>query len=112
VTLRLAGERLPDQRLFFDIEPPGPRPRFSATVRIEVGGRVTWNGEAIDLDGLRTRVRAMDRRRVDDVAVAPASDADFITFYEAVHIIGQGKTMPTLLGCRGTTGSVNDPSVC
>jgi hypothetical protein len=99
--LRLAGERLPDQNLFFDDELPGPRPRFAAIVRIEGGGRMTWNGEAVDLNGLRERVRAMDRRIPDDVAVAPADEADFVTFYEAVRAIGQVKTMPTLLGCVG-----------
>jgi hypothetical protein len=104
-TLRLAGERLPDQRLFFDIEPPGPRPRFSAIVRIEGVGRMSWNGGAIDLNGLRVRVRAMDRQRPDDVAVAPADDVDFITFYEAVRIIGQVKAMPTLFGRAGPSGT-------
>jgi hypothetical protein len=98
VTLRLAGERLPDQRLFFDFEPPRSAPRFSATVRIEGSGHMTWNGEAIDLGGLRERVGATDRQRPDDVAVAPADDADFITFYEVVRVIGQMKAMPTLFG--------------
>jgi hypothetical protein len=112
-TLRLAGERLPDQRLFFDIEPPRPRPRFSAIVRIEGVGRMSWNGEAIDLNGLRVRVRAMDRQRPDDVAVAPADDVDFITFYEAVRLVGQVKEMPTLFGRAspsGTPGGSRPPS--
>jgi biopolymer transport protein ExbD len=103
VALRLAGERLPDQRLFFDLEPPGPRPPFAAIVGLQGSGRMTWNGEAIDLDGLRARLAATDRRRPDDVAVAPAADADFIALHQAVRIIGQVKEMPTLLGCAGQT---------
>jgi len=108
VTLRLAGEPLPDQKVFFELELIERRPPFSAIVQLAGNGRMTWNGEAIDLNGLRERVRAMDRQRPDDVAVAPSNEADFMTFYEAVRIIGQVKEMPTVLGCPERPGPPSD----
>lgn len=112
VMLRLAGEQRPDQKAFFALEAPGREPRYAAIVRIFGGGGMAWNDEAIDLNGLSERVRAMDRQILDDVAMAPSGDADFGALYEAVRVIGQVKRMPTLLGCAGTAGPVRDPPIC
>ena len=104
VTLRIAGEQLPDQKVFFELEPHERRPRFSAIVQLARNGRMTWNSEAIDLNGLRERVRAMDTHRPDDVAVAPTDEADFVTFYEVVRAVGRIKATPTMVVCAGLPG--------
>lgn len=117
VRLRPAGEDAPDQKAYFADDFTRPVRRYAAIVRLAAGGRMTWNGEAVDLAGLRRRVRALGTQTLDDVAVAPAADADFIAVYEAMRAIGQEKIgqherMPTLSGCAGTVGPVRDPPIC
>jgi hypothetical protein len=112
VRLRPAGENSPDQKAYFADDFTRPARRYSTIVRLAAGGRMTWNGAAVDLDGLRRRVRAMATRTLDDVTVAPSTDADFITLYEAMRVIGQHNRMPTLSGCTGTVGLVRDPPIC
>jgi len=112
VRLRPAGENVPDQKAYFADDSSRPARRYSAIVRLAAHGRMTWNDEAVDLDGLRRRVRALDSRTLDDVAVAPSADADFTTLYEAMRAIGQRDNMPTLSGCAGTVGPVRAPPIC
>jgi hypothetical protein len=114
VTLRPAGEQVPDRRAYFA---GFAARRYAAIVRLAGGRRMTWNGEAVDLAGLRRRVRAMDTRTLDDVAVAPSADADFMAVYETIRVVGQERVgqanlMPTLSGCAGTAGPVRDPPIC
>lgn len=117
VRLRPAGENAPDQQAYFADDFTRPVRRYSAIVGLAAGGRMTWNGEAVDLDGLRRRVRALGTQTLDDVVVAPSAEADFNTLYEAMRAIGQEKIrehdrMPTLSGCAGTVGPVRDPPIC
>ncbi len=117
VTLRPAGEQAPEQRAWFAVGSPGSTRRYAAIVRLAAGGRMTWNGEAVDLNGLRQRVRALGGQTLDDVVVAPAAEADFMAVYEAIRVVGEEKAgganmMPILSGCAGTTGPVREPPVC
>ena len=117
VRLGLAGEQAPDQRTYFAATLPGSPRRYAAIVRHAAGGRMTWNGEAVDRAGLRQRISAIGTQTLDDVAVAPSADADFMAVYEAVRAVGQAKIgqsnmMPTLSGCAGTVGPVRDPPIC
>jgi biopolymer transport protein ExbD len=116
VVLRPAGAPTPDQTAFFALTLPVAPRRYAAIIRL-AGGRMTWNGETIDLDGLRQRIRAMNTPTLDDVVVAPSADADFMAMYEAIRVVGQGKVgelnmMPTLSGCAGSVGPMRDPPVC
>jgi hypothetical protein len=110
--LRVAGERLPDQTLFFEYREARPSPRFAAIVRIEAGNRMSWNGAPVDLNGVRERVNATDRQIPDDVALAPADDADFLSFHEAVRVVGKAKIMPTLQGCAAPSRPPGDTQPC
>lgn len=78
---------------------------------------MTWNDEAVDLNGLRRRVRGLGGEVLDAVVIAPSADVDFMTLYEAIRIVGEAKVgetnmMPTLSGCAGTVGPVREPPVC
>jgi hypothetical protein len=133
VTLRPTGERDPDQRAAYLTMLAVEDIRYPNIVRIGAGGRMTWNGESVDLDGLRQRARRLDTNlNAMALAVAPSVDADFATVYQVIKALREEKirrlqqeqpenadffleaewVIPTLSGCAGTVGPVRDPPVC
>jgi biopolymer transport protein ExbD len=72
----------------------------SYIVNIGPDGAPRWNGEAIDVAGLRTRARSIAERGAPaapgEVAVVPDGSATFASLYEALLALGEAGVSPML----------------
>ena len=102
-----------DQRANFPLltDVPGGE---SAILRLEKGGRMSWDGEAIDRTVLRERARlARAMSPPVNLFVAPSADSDFTTLHDALRTIEREKMHAFLSGCAGTSGPIRETSpVC
>lgn len=97
---------LHDAFLFFALNVHGAAEPRAATVDIGADGRIAWNGDRVDLNGLRAQVRALgDEASVPDrlfLNVAP--EATFLDLYSAARAIDEAGGRATLTGCGGPVG--------
>jgi biopolymer transport protein ExbD len=81
-----------------DIGPPPP----VAIVRIAAGGRMTWNGDAVDAGGLTERARRMggfgeSPAPPGELEIRPAREASFGAVHAAIAAVRQGNVQAALL---------------
>jgi len=85
---------------YFPLTEIGPPP--AVVVRIDAGGRMTWNSETVDRAGLAERARRMGGLHerpapAGEVEIRPARGARFGAVHAAVAAIRQGNVQATLL---------------
>ena len=97
---------LRDALVFFAYNAQGVAEPTAASVDIGANGRIAWNGEPVDMNGLRAHVRALgdEASAPDNLFFDVAPEATFLDLYAAARAVDDEGGRATLTGCGGPIG--------